>query len=464
MRDIDSENVLKQQKTRAQRIDHDYHAKPHPWRTTMKWLSWVLPAVGAAALGFMTFQSKGATLYEPGPVSTRHAMFNDRCEDCHVKAGSSFGVVTNEKCLRCHDGPLHNERQVFSGPDKLKKIVETSTAEVERDVSTPRCASCHTEHKGNKSLLIMNDSHCTQCHMDLKVNDERPLVYKSGIDSFMRGHPDWKSVRVDPGDTPGVGKDPTPIKFNHLAHMDAKKVKYKETSIKGDRGLRCEDCHKSDDQRRYMAPITYDKHCAECHELKTVGDAATPPPHGPAEAIRSVVRSQFISEKLTKKEKLPATPQELNKEVEDKLSEELFLIPDKDDRAKDGTCLFCHVQNTKINSKVVIEPNIPYRWFQHSYFNHETHRVTMCEECHDKARKSTLTTDVLLPGIQNCQKCHKPGEARSGCNECHLYHDKIHQIQNGTLTIDGLLKEGANASVRPPVEKKVEEKKPDDKK
>lgn len=461
MRDIDSDNVLKQQKARAQRIDHDYHAKPHPWRTTMKWLSWVLPAIGALALGVMTFQSKGATLYEPGPVSTRHAMFNDRCEDCHVKTGNSFGVVSNEKCIACHDGPLHNERQAFNGPDKLKKVVERSGAELEVEVNTPRCASCHTEHKGNKSLQVMTDSHCTQCHMDLKVNDERPLIYKSGIDSFVRGHPDWKSLRVDAGDTPGVGKDPTPLKFNHDAHMkDPKKVHFLEKSVKGERGLKCEDCHKTDDQRRYMAPIKYDTHCAECHELKTVGEAPTPPPHGPAEAIRTAVRSQLISEKISKKEKMPATPQELNKEVEDKLGEELFLIPDKDDRPKDGTCLFCHVQNTKINSKIVIEPNIPYRWFKHSYFNHETHRVIKCEECHDRARTSKITSDVLLPGIKSCQECHKPGLARSGCNECHLYHDKVTQVQIGTLTIDGLKNRGADAVEKPAPEKKADEKKP----
>lgn len=466
MRDIDSENILKQQKTRALRIDHDYHAKPHPWRTAMTWLSWVLPVAAAAAVGFLTFRS-GASIYEPGPVSTRHQMFNERCEDCHEKSGAKFGVVTNEKCLKCHDGPLHNDRQVFNGPDKLKKIVErktrmsSATEEVEVEANTPRCASCHTEHKGNRSLVRMNDSHCTQCHLDLKVSDNGKLMYKSGIDSFVNGHPNWRSVRVDEGDSKDVGKDDTPIKFNHAAHMNAKKVKFKETSVKGDRELRCEDCHKADDQRHYMAPISYEAHCSECHELKTVGGANRPPPHGPAEIVRATVRNQFVADVVSGKEKMPAKSAEFDKKIEDLLNEDLFVIPDKDERAKDGTCLYCHVQNTKINSKLVLEPNIPNRWFKHSFFNHETHRVINCEDCHARARTSSATTDVLLPGIKSCQECHKPGGARTGCNECHIYHDKTHQLQNGTLTIEGLKNGGASAAVKPWVGAagKAEEKK-----
>ena len=453
MREIASDNVLKQQKTRALRIDHEYHAKPHPWRTLMKWLSWGLPVIGAAALGFVTLSSNGALLYEPGPVSTRHAMFNHRCEDCHVKSGTKFGVVTNEKCLACHDGPLHNDRQVFNGPDKLKKIVErkmkmsSATEEVEVEANTPRCASCHTEHKGNSSLVTMSDSHCTQCHLDLKVSDGGKLMFKSGIGSFSSGHPEWKSLRVDEGDTPGAGKDNTPIKFNHAAHMNAKMVHYKETSAKGERGTRCDDCHKADDQRHYMQPISFDRHCAECHELKIV-NGATPPPHGPAENVRAAVRAQLLADVVSGKESLPKK-EEFDKKIEDLLKEDLFTIPDKDERAKDGSCLYCHIQNTKIDSKLVLEPNIPTRWFKHSYFNHETHRVINCEDCHSKARSSTATADVLLPGIKSCQECHKAGSARTDCNECHLYHDKLHQVQNGTLSIEGLKSGGAANAVKP---------------
>ena len=34
-------------------------------------------------------------------------------------------------------------------------------------------------------------------------------------------------------------------------------------------------------------------------------------------------------------------------------------------------------------------------------------------------------TDMLLPGIETCKKCHAPGpeHAESRCFECHTYHD-----------------------------------------
>jgi ribosomal protein L40E len=35
------------------------------------------------------------------------------------------------------------------------------------------------------------------------------------------------------------------------------------------------------------------------------------------------------------------------------------------------------------------------------------------------------SSDILLPGIKTCQKCHAPGpdHAESRCFECHTYHD-----------------------------------------
>ena len=47
---------------------------------------------------------------------------------------------------------------------------------------------------------------------------------------------------------------------------------------------------------------------------------------------------------------------------------------------------------------------------------------------HSRTPDSRETTDVLLPGIQTCQQCHRPQgstkEAAEGrCYECHQYHD-----------------------------------------
>jgi transcription elongation factor Elf1 len=61
----------------------------------------------------------------------------------------------------------------------------------------------------------------------------------------------------------------------------------------------------------------------------------------------------------------------------------------------------------------------------HAKFDHDAHRSFTCLSCHEKALKSTETTDILLPGIAACQTCHAPGpdHAESRCFECHTYHD-----------------------------------------
>jgi hypothetical protein len=65
------------------------------------------------------------------------------------------------------------------------------------------------------------------------------------------------------------------------------------------------------------------------------------------------------------------------------------------------------------------------RWLPHAKFDHDAHRSFTCSSCHAKALTSTETSEVLVPGIENCKTCHAPGPeyAESRCFECHTYHD-----------------------------------------
>jgi hypothetical protein len=75
---------------------------------------------------------------------------------------------------------------------------------------------------------------------------------------------------------------------------------------------------------------------------------------------------------------------------------------------------------------------IPPRWLPHSRFNHGVHRVLSCRECHGKAEQSTRTADVLLPRMNTCRECHRLTDgARTGCVECHVYHDKKRETFDG---------------------------------
>src|SRR5689334_12667070 len=126
-REIGSEELTKRQKFRAQRIDHDYHAKPHAWRSRMKLLSILLPLFALAGAGAYAVMPAGERLFLPGHVSTKHASFANRCGECHEQGAGAgkWGAVTDGKCIACHDGPVHNLRQAYHGLNAMDyQVVE----------------------------------------------------------------------------------------------------------------------------------------------------------------------------------------------------------------------------------------------------------------------------------------------------------------------------------------------------
>jgi hypothetical protein len=73
----------------------------------------------------------------------------------------------------------------------------------------------------------------------------------------------------------------------------------------------------------------------------------------------------------------------------------------------------------------VVPAYVAQGWMPHAKFDHDAHRGFTCRSCHAKALTSTESSDILLPGIETCKKCHAPGpeHAESRCFECHTYHD-----------------------------------------
>ena len=47
-------------------------------------------------------------------------------------------------------------------------------------------------------------------------------------------------------------------------------------------------------------------------------------------------------------------------------------------------------------------------WFPFARFRHDSHRAVACLECHHGADASTAASDLLLPTIEDCRKCHAP--------------------------------------------------------
>jgi len=94
------------------------------------------------------------------------------------------------------------------------------------------------------------------------------------------------------------------------------------------------------------------------------------------------------------------------------------------------TCKECHTLDfaavAAAQIPTVAKAAITTRWLKHGLFDHQAHQMVECASCHAHAKTSKLTSDVLVPGIEVCQKCHRADQANAAegrCFECHLYHD-----------------------------------------
>ncbi|MBL8797022.1 MAG: hypothetical protein JNM56_24180 [Planctomycetia bacterium] len=428
-------------------LELDYYQRPRPLRR-WKWLIAVVVFLACVAIvGAVFFVPGNRLLYQAGPVSPVHNMFNNECGVCHTDSfagakrllpGDAHPVsVPDSACSQCHSGPWHQEQQTF----------------------TPACASCHREHRG-ESLLHVADGHCTNCHADLKRKDGQPSPFQN-ITSFAKDHPEFALWR-------GTGApDPGTIRFNHQLHLKA--------DLRGPGGkptqLDCLNCHRYDEQRQYFQPLSYEKNCKECHPLsvtlsgdwkddqlkqaaQTFGQEAAP--HREPAIVRSVLHDRLaqLAEKYpalldTRQgtsatrpfpgkrppEADPATTASWVNEQLQTTTRQLF----------DGAagCRYCH-QVSQVRTPAGLPEYAPsairQRWFAHARFRHDSHRQLACVECH-AAPGSATTGDVLMPKIDTCKQCHgPPAVASTACVHCHGYHDWKHDGYRGKMTIQEFLR------------------------
>lgn len=426
----------------ARRVDLNYFKNPHPFRRWRTVLSILVPLLAISWL-VSSALTHNDRVYSSGKMSAGHAVLAARCDECHVKEAGSFSAkATDQACRTCHDGPLHHTNQTF----------------------TPSCSSCHTEHRGHRRLAATSDASCTQCHGNLRAVNG-PTKFVSHIESFGAAHPEFAALR------PG-GVDPGTIKLSHVAHLKAKLL-----GPNGPVQLDCGDCHRPNAAnaswrfgsapqtakpvlvkseppsrafaRAYMAPISYANNCIACHPLQFDTRFQESVPHDTPEVVHAFVVTKFqqyiaahpaelrvtgSSRDLPQQPLPPAvrvfTPQEW---VAERVAESEQLLWRK-------TCTECHSLSFSTGTRLpaVAKSNITPRWFLHADFNHEKHQFLKCLECHTGAAKSQETADILLPGIQTCERCHHAGQeaAESRCFECHTYHDwSKEQPATGTLTI-----------------------------
>jgi hypothetical protein len=452
---------LRDPKELTEWLELDYFRRPRGLRRWTRRLGWAALGLTAAFVAF-TLWPRQHTIYEAGPVSAGHALFNDRCEVCHAAPfqtaarfwppSGNARSVPDANCLQCHAGPHHNPMM--------------------RD-DEANCAACHREHRGHAPLARVPDAHCTACHADL-VGQYPGTPLKKVRDFTPAGHPPFRWWKGD--------DDPGTIAFNHKVHLAEQGVKMPGRSAL--KKLDCRDCHQPDEASRYMKPIRYEQHCKECHPLavrvtgalktpallqEAARFGANPAPHDRPEVVRGVLRDRYAELGRRFKHDLFGLPEAAEPETAPALpwrpapppasKQEWDWTQDQLHQAEQvlfthgGGCAYCHTPTrawksgkgpgglpeyapSQINRRTFPRIGESDRWLPQSSFNHHAHRMLNCAECH-KAKTSERTADVLLPAINNCMSCHNPrAGARSDCAECHQYHPRAgRDVWRGRRTI-----------------------------
>jgi hypothetical protein len=358
----------------AQRIDLNYFKRLYPLPRWRRILSIALVALGVVWLLFARERP-----YNAGPLAHSHALLGRNCNACHAVTSGFGKKVTDQQCKSCHDGPIHQEKQKF----------------------TPSCTDCHVEHQGSFRLAATRDEACTQCH----------ATFATKVTSFDSGHPDFK-----------IPPDSGTIKLNHEIHL--------KKDLRGPRGpvqLKCVDCHAS--SGAYMMPIDYQKNCADCHPLVFDKRFPAPAPHKKPEVVIDYITNRFREYIARHPEEVhiadPADPRIMRPPLPPARDATEWIarrVSDTEQLLWRKSCKECHPVP---RPREIPDAAIPARWLKKSWFDHDAHQMVLCTECHARATTSRETSDVLLPTIETCRKCHQSGadSAESRCFECHFYHD-----------------------------------------
>jgi predicted CXXCH cytochrome family protein len=438
-------------KALAQRIDLNYFKRAHGLRRWRYILSIAIPVI--AVLWIAGYAAAGSRKpYSAGPVSRAHAFAEPKCEVCHASASATAGFrahVSDKACLTCHDAPVHAANQT----------------------APPDCASCHVEHSGRVQLAKVGDGLCLDCHGDLKTTHGLPSVATS-VGRFPSAHPEFAVSREQ-------AKDPGTIKFNHAVHLKKEGIR----SLKGVEVLQCTDCHRiaalavppgRETQAggvEVASKANYAQNCARCHGLEFDYRTEQPAPHDKPEVVHEAVRTALQTY-------IASHPDEIGKPDDPRRLPLNFPRPPEPparsaadwvtrrsanaERLLWSRCEVCHVRTGTLtlpsakpasgservtvtvsgpsgSAESVSVPlsvptyaasNITARWMRRAMFDHRSHLMVQCTDCH-AADRSQLTADVLMPKQATCATCHAPAKgAEARCFECHRYHDwsKSHPV------------------------------------
>ena len=380
--------------------------------------------------------------WNSGPLARAHQAWATDCKVCHSEP---FKMVKDADCLTCH----------VNMAEHVTAQVKAETTELQ-----VRCATCHRDHNGPFGLDVQNkhftQSACAQCHAEIK--SVAPKTLTLDVKDFDKHHPEFR-VQIGSTGNPakltrvrmekGVAlKHASGLKFPHDVHLTEGGVNSPKGKVKTD----CASCHEESADKTTFKPVSFEKHCHECHELRfepTVSNRQVP--HGPVDQVLSTLREfySFIRSNPVPIEQEPIRePIKITRPGQAERPLASFIHMSGNDRAKASaaavelfektSCVVCHeVSRTdgpgkpSTTGKDLPQWKIPavaasHVWMPQARFDHQAHTVASCATCHD-AKKSKASEDVLMPAINVCRDCHAgsaPAKQRvsSDCGVCHGFH------------------------------------------
>ena len=391
-------------------------------------------------------------MWSSGKLSLVHAKLENNCKACHLQPGVA---VTDDSCTACHSKVHdHADPRRLAAAMGRPPLGRQFQLAVSNAFNRPpgRCADCHIEHQGRGAMPAAPQKFCADCHADLSKRLPDTKILNASDFGRPQGHPQFRpAIMTRPGPNPTVQRlslDARPLednglKFPHDVHLSTTNGVARMARTLGDRygfgkALVCANCHVPDSTGTRFQPVSMEKNCQMCHDLAfdKVGDTYRTLRHGDPKQVAADLRAFYRSTG-------PARPISLGsmRRRPGDFAAERALVDYEQAAARyggraevaihavfspGGACFDCHeISRIGPDDYRVVPVRLPQRYMMKGWFDHKAHETESCESCHT-ARTSASASDVLLPKIETCQRCHDGEDARkavpSSCAMCHDYH------------------------------------------
>lgn len=402
------------------------------------------------------------SVWSSGPLSAAHAGLAQDCGACHQKA---FVSVTDGACVACHKPATLPSHAAADRMLRGRLAVTGAAAALHQGLNLPegRCASCHKEHEGPRGALLVAANFCTDCHAGLSTRLRDTAV--ADVPDWA-GHPQFRATvvrdpsptrprfeRVSLADRPRENSGLVYPHDLHLSKTNSVANMVRRQGLAANGALGCGDCHTPDSDGIGFRPITMERNCSACHDLAFARDGGVVRtlPHGKPQQVAGIIRDFYLAQafspragvqRLAFDRRLPGQRAEavvadlrVTSPGEARLRADAAITGIFSPR---GVCADCHAvidtgARDAARHHAIAPVTLTDRYLPKGAFVHRKHRSqdgrtgdAACTTCHKGTAVSKAASDVLLPPVSQCRKCHGAATVKTKvaatCATCHAYH------------------------------------------